>query len=124
MGWQSHHPLLITSSTITESTVKVYSLPEKLEATIPEFDIKTTYTDWENAEREHREQVKQWLVDNGYTGKNTGRILYMPMADSHAEYMFAEGSKSCLIHLPYGDAWHSPDVQYLPKKEILRRLKN
>jgi hypothetical protein len=30
--------------------------------------------------------------------------------------------QSCLIHMPYGDCYHYPDVKYLPKSEIIKRV--
>jgi hypothetical protein len=33
-----------------------------------------------------------------------------------------KGRGGILIHLPYGDAWQSRDVQFLPKSEIVRRI--
>jgi hypothetical protein len=105
--------------------MKVYGLPEELEATIPEIDyVNFDYDAMIESEDIHRESIKQWLLDNGYTGKHTGGILRMPIADGHAEYMLADGNPSILIHLPYGDAWNHPDVTFLPKKEIVKRIQN
>jgi len=104
--------------------MKVYSLPKELRATLPEHDyLNDSWKICDRREQEHREAVKQWFIDHGFTGKNTGGILQMPMGDGYAEYMLAEGSKSCLIHLPYGDAWNDPDVEFLPKKEVVKRIK-
>jgi hypothetical protein len=81
-----------------------------------------------NAEQErqkrHSEELKEWLKANGWPGERTGEILDEPHADGYASYMYgdAPGNKACLIHLPYGDAWHSQNVPHLPKKEILARL--
>jgi hypothetical protein len=36
--------------------------------------------------------------------------------------MVMDGRAFGLIHLPYGDAYQSRDVGFLPKKEIIRRL--
>ncbi len=45
------------------------------------------------------------------------------MADGYALYMFADaGAKSVLVHLPYGDGYDYPDVRYIPKTEVLRRM--
>jgi hypothetical protein len=105
--------------------MKVYGLPEELKATLPVHDYRTTdYDAWTKAENEHRATIKAWLLENGYTGRHTGRILRMPVADSYAEYMVADGAPSMLLHLPYCDGYDSPDVQFLPKKEVLRRCTN
>ena len=48
----------------------------------------------------------------------------MPWADSHAEYMLGDvPRKSCLIHLPYWDGWDHPDASFIPKTEVIRRIK-
>ena len=104
--------------------MKVYKLPINLEATVPQPDYRNFDYDTMVADEDaHRESVKQWLLENGYTGKHTGGVLRMPIADGHAEYMLADGSPSILLHLPYGDALDHPDVTFLPKKEIVKRIK-
>lgn len=101
---------------------KVFSCPDEVPAPRPDFrnyDFNKVQAD----EKAHQERLKGWLKDNGYNGANTGRIFTIPHADGYAIYMVAEGSRRFhLIHLPYGDGWDSPDVQFLPKAEILRRL--
>ena len=101
--------------------MKVYTCPA--EVVLPETDFHNYDFKKRRAEEEaHCEQLKAWLVKAGYTGKRTGDILRVPRGDGYAQYMLADGRKSCLIHLPYGDAWDSPDVQFLPKAEVLRRI--
>lgn len=101
--------------------MKVYSCPDEIKP--PEYDFTNyDHAKTEAVEKAHAEALIAWLRANGYTGKNTGKILRVPYADGSAQYMFADGSKSCLINLPYGDAWDSPDVAFLPKKEVLRRI--
>lgn len=104
--------------------MKVYTLPSELEATIPQPDYSSSYDRDKEiaAENAHKDSIKQWLKDNGYNGKHTGGILRMPIADGAAEYMLADGNPSILIHLPYGDAWNHPDVTYLPKNVIVKRI--
>lgn len=106
--------------------MKVYSLPEELETTLPILSLN--WKEYAAAEKEHAASVKAWLIDNGFTGLKTGHELLIPIADGHACYMFADargtgsGQKSFLVHLPYGDAWHSRDVEFLPQSEVLKRL--
>lgn len=106
--------------------MKVYALPKELEATLPVLHdyLNGTLEQWNKAESDHTESIRTWLSDKGYTGKNAGKIFQTPVADGYARYMLAEGPgmKSFLLHLPYGDAYHDPDTQYLPKKEILERI--
>jgi hypothetical protein len=101
--------------------MKLYSTP------IPFADPDyTNYDSLAEQAREdaHRLAVEVWLQQNGWSGPRTGEILREPMGDGYAQYMYgdAPGSKACLIHLPYGDAWHSQNVEFLPKKEVLARL--
>ena len=105
--------------------MKVYQLPLHLQATAPKVDYRNFNYDTMIAEEDaHRESIKRWLLEeSNYKGKHTGGILRMPIADGHAEYMLADGNPSILLHLPYGDAWDSPDVKYLPKKEVIKRIK-
>lgn len=101
--------------------MKVYSLPEEVPAPVPDYRNKG----WNEISKEydeHQAQLEAWLRANGYDGKNTGGIFRAPVADGYAVYMLAEGSKSFLVHLPYGDAWHYNDVEFLPKREILKRI--
>lgn len=104
--------------------MKVYSVPAELPA--PEPDFRNYDFDRERRrEQEHQEKLKEWLREQGYTGARTGEILSEPMADGYANYMLAEnarGARGILIHLPYGDGWHSPNVEHLPKKEVHRRI--
>lgn len=98
--------------------MKVYSSPIPFEYDYSDYNHKA----YCEAEDKHQETLKAWLVENGYTGKNTGRILSEPVADGSAMYMLAEGKRSFLVHLPYGDAYQSRDVSFLPKAEVLRRI--
>ncbi len=102
--------------------MKVYDCPKHLPAPQPDWENPN----WNALNREeikHTEDLKQWLKANGYPGKNTGETIHFGVADGHAVYMMAEGKKSCLIHLPYGDGYSYRDVTFLPKAEILRRIK-
>lgn len=101
--------------------MKVYSAPEELpyEVDYQNYDFKVQM----QKEEDHKKSLKEWLISSGMVGPNTGRIFSTPKADGYANYMFADGGKTCfLVHLPYGDGWHDPDVQYLPKREVLKRI--
>jgi hypothetical protein len=101
--------------------MKVYGLPDEVPA--PKVDYSNfDPAKFQRDEQAHTQCLKDWLVSKGWSGKHTGKILYMPMGDGAAAYMLADGPKSCLIHLPYGDAWNHPDAKFLPKSEVLRRI--
>jgi hypothetical protein len=97
--------------------MKVYALPDTLP--VPEFSFDG---DWQAREEAHRESVRKWIKDNGYTGPASGKVLRLPYADGYAEYMLADGKGSFLFHLPYGDGYDDRNVNFLPKKEVLARI--
>lgn len=100
--------------------MKVYSCPAEVPApTIDHaaFDLKKL----EAEEAAHAERLKAHLIAQGYTGTHTGKIVNIPHADGHAQYMIADAARGfCLIHLPYCDAWHSPWATKLTKAEAIR----
>lgn len=101
--------------------MKVYSAPEHIKYVIDysnyDFELER------KRETEYIESVKAWGKANGYSGKLTGELVYFPVADGHAVYMYMDnGRSSCLIHIPIGDAWHYPHIQYLPKSEIVGQI--
>lgn len=108
--------------------MKVYSCPKEVPA--PEVDYRNYDHDKVLAdEKSHSERLKAYLIKMGYTGAHTGEEYNHPHADGHARYMVADvpkgarkGTVSVLIHLPYGDAWNSRDVQHLPKTEVFARI--
>lgn len=103
--------------------MEVCALPKDLEypdADYKNYDLKREI----KREEEHQDALKTKLIEMGFTGKHTGGILRVAFADGYAQYMMADGgrNKSYLVHLPYGDAWHSSDVKFLPKKEVVKRI--
>lgn len=104
--------------------MKIYSCPKELAFAEPDylnFDLEKEQA----REEKHSADLKAWLIAAGYDGRHTGRIYSTPVADGHASYMFADkGRGGALIHLPYGDAYQSRDIQFLPKAEILKRMES
>lgn len=101
--------------------MKIYSLPSHLPA--PTIDYVNYDRDIVAArEKVHQLRLKDFLISFGFKGKHTGKIFETPWANGAAIYMLADGAPSCLVHLPYGDAWECPNTQFLPKKEILARI--
>lgn len=101
--------------------MKVFTLPDQVKYDQPNYADYDAAAERDREER-HKGQLKDWLLANGWPGDRTGQILREPHADGYACYMYADGPKAALIHLPYGDAWDSPNVEHLPKKEVLKRL--
>ena len=106
--------------------MKIFACPDECPAPVIDFtSFDVVAEDAKDAKEEaHKKDLKDFLINKGYSGKNTGREFRVPYADSCARYMFVEApnGSSFLIHLPYGDAWNSPDVAFLPKKEVIRRM--
>jgi len=102
--------------------MKVYALPAQLPA--PKIDFSTFNFEKMRADEEaHQAALKAHMVGVGYAGERTGEVVRFGVADGYAQYMFADaGAKSILVHLPYGDAYSYPDVAFLPRKEVLRRM--
>jgi hypothetical protein len=105
--------------------MKVYSVPEAVPFAEPDYK---TY-DWkaeQAREERHMADLKKHLVEMGYKGKHTGKIVRFGVADGSAQYMLADGKgvygPSFLIHLPYGDAYHQHMVQHMPKKAIVEQI--
>jgi hypothetical protein len=101
--------------------MKVFALPAEIPApavNYQQYDRDQVAAD----ERAHQERLAAWLRTNGYPGPHTGKVYRTHVADGYALYMLADGKTSALIHLPYGDAYESRDVGFLPKKEILARI--
>jgi hypothetical protein len=102
--------------------MKIFNCPKEVPAPKPDYSSRYNRAAEIRAEDKHKTDLMEWLQRAGYTGKQTGKVYRDQVADGYALYMVADGPKSCLIHLPYGDAYHSRDASFLPKKEIIRRI--
>lgn len=99
--------------------MKVYASP----VSEPQIDYQNfKHADYDKANSDYEAANRKWLTDNGYNGKHSGRIVSFGVADGAARYMLADGKKSFLIHLAEGDSYQYRDVEFLPKKEIIKRL--
>jgi hypothetical protein len=101
--------------------MKVYSCPAQVPPPKPDYSNYIHAIEIQK-ENQHRADLTNWLKCNGFPGQHTGKTISFQVADGYAEYMLADGPTSCLIHLPYGDGYSFPEVAFLPKKEILRRI--
>lgn len=101
--------------------MKVYRCPDEVPA--PEVD----YSNYDHQkvlrdEEKHQLDLTNWLKSNGYNGPRTGEIYREQIHDGFALYMVGDGRRACLIHLPYGDAYQSRDIHFVPKAEVYRRI--
>ncbi len=102
--------------------MNIYQIPKEVPTPTVDysnFDLATVEAD----EKNHQEKLKQHLIAAGYDKPLTGEILREPIADGYAMYMVMDGGRQWgLIHLPYGDAYQSQNIQYLPKAEVKKRI--
>lgn len=104
--------------------MKIYGILE--EVPTPDFDyINFDAKKIEAQENQHKEDLKKYLIECGYDKPLTGEILEMPVADGAALYMVMDGGRQWgLVHLEYCDAYHSRDVEFLPKSEVKKRIES
>ena len=101
--------------------MKVYSSP--VEFGQPDYSHYDSLVE-QAREKQHTEDVAAWGRANGYAGANTGKIVRFGVADGYAQYMLFDGSRgSCLIHLPYGDAYSFQYASKLSKKDVLEKIR-
>jgi uncharacterized protein with ACT and thioredoxin-like domain len=101
--------------------MKVYGLPEEIKYQ-PDYS-KFDYEAERQREETAKAELKAWLQKEGYTGPLTGEIASFGQGDGYANYMFADaGRRSCLIHLPFGDAWQLPYIERLTKADIVKKI--
>lgn len=103
--------------------MKIYSCPKEVPAPQPDY-AKYDHVKEDAAEKDHMKRLAEWLRSKGFTGKYTGEVYSTGVADGSANYMMADSPKSFLIHLPYGDGYHARDIQFVPKKEIIKRIED
>ena len=105
--------------------MKIYSVPEAVPFSAPNYAVYDSRAE-QAREKQHREDLKAHLIEMGYKGKHTGKIVRFSVADGYAQYMLADGKGryggSFLIHLPYGDGYRFPGVEYHPKSAIVERI--
>jgi hypothetical protein len=98
---------------------KIYSAPEEVKQ--PNYDFQNV-SSWEEQEETYIKEVKNFLAERGYTGKNAGEIIQFPVADGYAQYMVASMRPLMLVHLPLGDAWDWQFAHLLTAKEVQQKI--
>lgn len=99
-----------------------YELPENLPAPVADY-VNYDFKKEEAKEQKHISDLKEHLISYGYNKPLTGEILREPVGDGYALYMVVDrGREWGLMHLPYNDAYHSPNVEFLPKSEVKKRI--
>jgi len=101
--------------------MKVYSCPKEVPFSEPDY-INYDRKVEEARIAKHKEDLKAWLISQGYSGTETGEVVQFPVADGYAKYMVGSAGPFILIHLPYDDAYHYPMADRLTKKDILAEI--
>lgn len=101
--------------------MKIYGGLEGIKAPEPDYSNYDRAKE-QKAEENYLAELRAKLVQMGYKGKHTGKIARYGVADGYAQYMLADGPKSFLIHLPFGDAYQYRGVEHFPKKEIIAEI--
>lgn len=101
--------------------VKIYSAPKGIRE--PQIDyVNFTHKQMEQEETRYINEVKQYIINSGYKGKNVGAIIQFPVADGYAQYMVVSMKPLQLMHLPLGDAWHYQYVNRLTASDIKKQI--
>jgi hypothetical protein len=94
---------------------KIFNVPSEIRK--PKLD----FTDFEAYERDcerYENEIRAWINQNGYNGKNAGEIIRFQVADGYARYMVLQMRPTALIHIDTMDAWHFQYAHILSAKEI------
>lgn len=103
--------------------MQIFATPDDVAK--PEWQFDKSYDENVAAEDEYLKRLAEWLRENGWTGKHTGREYREPIADGYARYMFAHagpGMSSAVIHLDVGDGWHGNAIGHMSMKAVLAEI--
>ena len=97
---------------------KIFSTPDEVQ--VPEFSFENI-KDWQKDEEKFLNELRDWCHKH-FKGKYVGKEVSFPHADGYARYMVASEKPFQLMHLPLGDAWHSPIVEHMTVKAIKEKI--
>lgn len=100
---------------------KIYSAPKEIKE--PTFNFKNfNYKEHQKKEDKYIADLKAYLAEKGYTGKNAGETISFPVADSQAVYMVISMRPLQLMHVPIGDAWSFQYIERLTAKDVQQKI--
>lgn len=67
-------------------------------------------------------EVKQYIIESGYKGKNVGEVIQFPVADGYAQYMVVSMKPLQLMHLPLGDGWDYQFANRLTAVDVQQKI--
>ena len=85
-------------------------------------NVNEKFKELETDTEKYKKDLKQYLQDNGYNGKNVGEVLNFPVADGHAQYMVLSMQPLRLVHLELGDAWSFQYANLLTAEEVQQKI--
>lgn len=103
-------------------SAKIYSAFE--EVTVPTFSFGkgASVEDYNKANDQYIQNLKDKLRESGYTGKNSGEVIKFPVADGHALYMVISMRPLQLMHIPIVDAYEFQYVHLMTAKEVNEQI--
>jgi hypothetical protein len=99
----------------------IYSAPKEIKQ--PTFNFENfNYAQHQEQEDKYIADLKAYLAEKGYTGKNAGETISFPVADSSAVYMVVSMRPLQLMEVPVGDCWTFQYVHLLTAKEVQEKI--
>ena len=98
-------------------SAKIYQTPTEIKLPVMDFANFDRDT-YDKSVKEYEANLRTYLKEYGYKGKNAGEIIHFPVADSTAQYMVIQMRPLKMFHLPIADAWTYQYVHLLTAKEI------
>ncbi len=100
---------------------QIYSTPKEVKR--PEIDFSNfNYKKYEEECNQYTENIKTFLKERGYTGKNVGEVIRFQIADGYAQYMVMSMRPLKLIHLDIDDAYQYPNVDLMTAKRVQQMI--
>jgi len=98
-------------------SAKIYRAPEEIAE--PTFNFENfNYEEHKKQEDKYIADLKSYLAEKGYTGKNAGETISFPVADSQAVYMVVSMRPLQLMEVPVGDCWTYQNIDLMTAKRV------
>jgi hypothetical protein len=100
---------------------KIFSVPKEIKE--PKFSLDQTRADHDKDVERYKNECRELIKKNGWTGKHSGEIISYQVADGFAQYMVVSVRPVQLLHLSYGDGYRFEMESKIDAKEIERKIK-
>jgi hypothetical protein len=101
---------------------KIYNVPKVIKVPEINFNGRFNIKKYDEEVEKFKQQLKDHLINLGYTDEHVGEIISFPVADGKAMYMVAKLKPVMLVHLPLGDAWEFEYAHLLTKTEVIKKI--